>query len=100
MVHNYGGIFTILPRFYFNQAPLWLCAFHKFSPVALTKYMASMLLSSLPRNKDATVKPIHVLDVDSVHGPAPYQVDGEWVGVTPVRIALTEEFVRLIYPVS
>ena len=99
LVYNYGGFFTVIPRNYFRKAPMWLCCFHRFSPLHLLKYAGGMVFGRHVRYRDVTVHPSHALEVRAESGQASYQVDGEWVGYAPVRITLTEEFVRLVRPV-
>lgn len=96
LVHNYAGFLTPVPKSWFERAPLWAVIFHRAGLKAFIRYFAGMLFGRHHRFKDVTVVPVHNLEIQPGDLTIHYEVDGDYGGVCPVRVTLTEEIIRFI----
>ncbi len=97
-VDNYGGFIRSGPKHFFREHPLWFVVFQSGSLFHYMKYISTGIVGTHIRLRDVLVEPAQLGMAQGVHKPAGVQVDGEYIGDTPVRIVLTEEYLHFIFP--
>ncbi len=98
-VRNYGGIFSIADRARSDSGHLDVCIFPRGTIPALCRYAFSALrgkVSSLPEVAYLTGKRVH-LDSEE---PVAVEIDGDYLGTTPVVIDLKPACVPILVPVK
>ncbi len=85
---HYGGVMKLSPSGSRSDGSFDVFLFRDARLPALVSAFLRGLFLSLPGGKGCTRKRARRVSITSVE-PVPYQVDGDWRGVTPVEIAVT-----------
>lgn len=93
----YAGSYLIAPRADLAEPMLDLVLFQRSGRLAVLRYLAALLLGSLPRRRDITFLRSRAARV-SADEAVPVQADGEIVAHLPVEIAIAERPLLLVRP--
>jgi diacylglycerol kinase family enzyme len=93
----YGGRYFLTPRAVANDGWLDLCIVKGRGPVDLARQSLPLLLSGSTRFSDVEVMRVRDLEIRSEHA-APYQLDGELAGSTPLQIGVAGRALRVLVP--
>ncbi len=91
---KYGGNFRITPDANLSDATLYTCIFHGNKRRDLLRYVYRAVTGSLLKERDiAYVKSTSL----EVLGTAHIQIDGDYLGLTPAKITVEKDALKLIY---
>jgi diacylglycerol kinase family enzyme len=93
----YAGPHLIAPRSDLAEPMLDLVLFQRAGRRAVLRYLAALLLGTLPRRRDITVLHSREAFVSAAEA-VPVQADGEIVARLPVRIGIAERPLSLVRP--
>ena len=93
----YAGPYVIAPLADLAEPVLDLVLFQRSGRLAVLRYLAALLLGSLPRRQDITFLRSREACV-SAGEAVPVQADGEIVAHLPVKIAIAEQSLLLVRP--
>ena len=96
LVPNYAGFLKPVPPKWFRRSPMWAVIFKKEGPVHLIKYLAGMLTGNHVHYRDVVAVPGHSLEITAISNGDVYEVDGDYGGTLPIRVTLTEDFIRFV----
>ncbi len=95
-VRNYGGIMTMPGGMDIKDGQLHVLAFRQRSRWQYLRASLRAMLGRLRPGKDCLCLTTQELEISG--GPAPYQVDGDLGGLSPLRISLAKEKARIVAP--
>ncbi len=91
---KYGGNFRITPDARLENPELYVCIMHGNKPSDILRYVYGILSGKHLGFKDITYLKANSV---SVEGSAHIQIDGDYLGTTPVTITVVPDAVKLIY---
>jgi diacylglycerol kinase (ATP) len=91
---RYGGNFKITPDADLSDPALYTCIFQGNRRSDLIRYVYRTITGSLSKEKDIIcLKSTSV----EVHGTAHIQLDGDYIGLTPAKITVEKDALKIIY---
>ena len=91
---KYGGNFKITPDADLSEPFLYTCIFHGNRRRDLLRYVFKIVTGGLFGEKDVTYLKSTSIEV---LGTAHIQIDGDYLGVTPARISVARDALKIIY---
>ncbi len=99
-VKNYGGDLEIARHANLLSSELALVLFEGASSLPYLKYFSGVLLNRLDGMKGVTVVSTHELEIRPLKQSVDIQIDGELLGVAPVRISIAPSSLHLLVPAA
>jgi YegS/Rv2252/BmrU family lipid kinase len=93
----YGGYFRFTPHAVANDGWLDLCIVKGKGPLALVRQGLPFLLFRSVAHSDVELLRVREISVQT-DVPAPYQVDGELAGTTPIQFSVAPRALKVIVP--
>lgn len=98
-VRSYGGLFHMVRGIRIDDEWLHVLAFRQRSRASWLRALARALWGGLRPGRDVEWIRCRSVSVRCAHGPAaPYQIDGEFGGDTPLEVGLLEAPIGLVCP--
>jgi len=94
---SYGGWFTIAPKARLEEAELDVCLFNSRGRASLLAYALLGLTGSHTRSRGVIYRKAKTAVANS-NDAAPVQLDGEFVGMLPMRFEILPHALKLIAP--
>jgi YegS/Rv2252/BmrU family lipid kinase len=94
---HYGGNYVIAEEADLQAACFQVCLFHRRGVLSAVRYALALDRGTLSRLSDFEAIEAREISIAAPVG-APLQVDGDPAGAAPVRIALADRRLNLIYP--
>ncbi len=92
---KYGGDFKITPDARLTDPTLYICLFKGKKRLDVLRYVFGIATGSHLRFKDIEYLKANRIQID---GNAHIQIDGDYFGMTPAKIEVAPNTLRLIYP--
>jgi diacylglycerol kinase (ATP) len=92
---KYGGDFKITPDARLTDPTLYICLFKGKKRLDVLRYVFGIATGSHLRFKDVEYLKAKRIKID---GNAHIQIDGDYFGMTPAKIEVAPDTLRLIYP--
>jgi diacylglycerol kinase family enzyme len=92
---KYGGDFKITPDARLTDPTLYICLFKGKKRLDVLRYVFGIATGSHLRFKDVEYLKAKRIKID---GNAHIQIDGDYFGMTPAKIEVAPNTLRLIYP--
>jgi len=92
---KYGGDFKITPDARLTDPTLYICLFKGKKRLDVLRYVFGIATGSHLRFKDVEYLKANRIQID---GNAQIQIDGDYFGMTPAKIEVAPNTLRLIYP--
>jgi YegS/Rv2252/BmrU family lipid kinase len=93
-ISRYGGDFRITPDARIEEPALYACVFRGKKRVDLLRYVFAVSLGRHVNSRDVIYMKAAEL---SITGAAPVQVDGDYFGMSPIKISVARNALMLIY---
>jgi len=91
----YGGPFTVFPRSQLDDGKLDICVFEKGGYYHAARYALAVFFRCHTRLRDVR----YFQAATYTHaGALPFELDGEWIGTTPVTFSVLPRALRVIVP--
>jgi diacylglycerol kinase (ATP) len=91
---KYGGNFKITPDAHLSEPLLYTCIFQGNKRRDLLRYVLKVMTGGLSGEKDVIYLKSASIEV---LGTAHIQIDGDYLGVTPARISVAKDALKIIY---
>ncbi|MDH5201721.1 MAG: diacylglycerol kinase family lipid kinase [Nitrospirota bacterium] len=91
---KYGGNFKITPDAKLTDPFFYICLFKGRNRLDIIRYLFGIVLGKHLRFKD--VEYIKATDIE-VKGDAHVQIDGDYFGMTPVKVEIVPDVLRLVF---
>ena len=95
---RYGGEFAVFPEARLDDGRLDVCVFARGGYLDVVRYASGVLRGVHTRWKDVTYWQGAEFICRAVGAAVPFQLDGEIVGMTPVRFGLLPRALRVVVP--
>jgi len=94
---NYGGVMRVTPDAQPDDGRLHACLFLRASGRDLFRFVVPAFRGRLGARADVLLRPVSALEVAAPE-PVAVQLDGDYVGTTPVALSLTAGVVPVLAP--
>jgi diacylglycerol kinase (ATP) len=94
-IRNYAAFFSVTPDAVFDDGLLDVCVIRSANKRDFLRWFVSAFLGQMGRYNDVTVRRGRHIEIESDR-PLPYQVDGDYVGETPVAIRVRQRAARVL----
>lgn len=91
---RYGGHFMVTPDAKLSEPSLYTCIFTKRGRSDLLRYVSGVIRGSHLKSQDIIYLESHEIEV---LGTAHIQIDGDYLGLTPARISVEKDALRIIH---
>jgi diacylglycerol kinase (ATP) len=91
---KYGGNFTVTPDAHLADPALYICIFNGEQCLDIVRYVFGISVKRHLKFRDVKYQKAENIEIS---GKACIQIDGDYLGTTPVRIGVAKNIIRLIY---
>jgi diacylglycerol kinase (ATP) len=91
---KYGGNFKVTPDAHLDDPALYVCLFNRGTGLDIARYVFGISVKRHLEFRDVQYLKAENIEIS---GKAHVQIDGDYLGTTPLRIGVAKNILRLIY---